>query len=219
MLNYIYVFLEGILSFISPCILPMLPILLGYFTKQGNQEMKVLIKKLLLFILGFTIVFVILGVLVNVLTMVFGAYQIYLKIFFAIFIILLGINYTGIIKIGILNKDFRASKKQKENLSYLESLVFGLGFGAVYSPCTGAYLASALGKASEAKTLIEGIVLLIMFSLGIGIPMLLSGIFISKLQKLFKIIKQNYNIINILSGLLLILSGVYSLIQAIITIY
>ena len=161
-MEYLFTFLEGIASFISPCLLPMIPIYISYFIgeNEDNKNNKAIINSIG-FVLGFTSVFIILSIFAST----FGSFvskQIeYIKIFFGILIILLGLNYIGILKINFLNKTKRL-KFNKENLNFFKSFIFGFLFSISWTPCIGSFLSSALLLVATHQNVFKGIVLILL---------------------------------------------------------
>lgn len=205
-MEYIVTFLEGIASFISPCVLPMLPIYISYFTGQEyDKKYKALINSIG-FVIGFSIVFVLLGVLASSIGSFIVRYQDVIKIVFGIVIIIFGLNMMETIKIPFLNKALKPNIKKKE-FNFISSMLFGILFSIGWTPCVGAFLGSALMMASTEGQIIKGSILLLCYSIGLGIPFILSSILIEKLKKIFSWIKEHYKLINTISGLFLIIIG------------
>ena len=205
-MEYIVTFLEGIASFISPCVLPMLPIYISYFAGQEyNKKHKALINSIG-FVIGFSIVFVLLGVLASSLGSIILKYQNIIKILFGIIIIIFGLNMMETIRIPFLNKSFKPNIKKKE-FNFISSMIFGILFSIGWTPCVGAFLGSALMMASTEGETLKGSILLLYYSIGLGIPFIISSILIEKLKKIFYWIKEHYKLINTISGLFLIIIG------------
>lgn len=207
-MDYIFTFLEGIASFISPCLLPMVPIYISYFVGEDNKKTRKAVINSIGFVLGFTIVFLILSVFASK----FGSLILekikYIKIIFGILIIVLGFNYMGILKFDFLNKT-KGIKFNTNNFNFLKAILFGILFSISWTPCIGTFLSSALMLIATNQNTIKGIILMLIYSLGIGIPFIISVILIEKLKTMFNFIKKNYNIIKIVSGIILILMGIY----------
>lgn len=204
-MNYLLTFIEGIASFISPCVLPMIPIYISYFATK-DKSIKSTVINSISFVLGFTLIFILLGVFVSTLGKILSAYSKYINIFVGILIILLGINYLGIIKIKFLNKS-KGIKSNKKDLSFISSFLLGMIFSISWTPCVGAFLSTALLMASTTGSVIKGVLLLLTYSLGLGIPFIITAVFLEKLKTTFDILKRNYNIINKISGTVLIIIG------------
>lgn len=140
----------------------------------------------------------------------------YLNIAFGILVTLMGLNYLEILKIDVLNKEYKFEVDGKNNtLTRLKALSFGVFFALTWSPCSGAYLAFAMNSALNSSTVLEGGLMLFVYSMGITIPIIIATIFIDKLKNTFKIIKKNYEIINRISGIIMILMGLYMLFSGI----
>ena len=210
-MNYILTFLEGIASFISPCILPMLPIYISYFAGKEKQKGKALINSIG-FVLGFSIIFIIFAILANKIGMVLTNIINNIKILFGILIIILGLNYIEIIKIKFLNKIGGIQIKNKE-FNFIKSVIFGILFSISLTPCIGTFLSSALLLIANETTLIKGIILIMLYCMGLGIPFIVSSVLIEKLKNVFNFIKNNYKIIKIISGIILIIMGIYVIIK------
>ena len=140
----------------------------------------------------------------------------YLNIAFGILVALMGLNYLEILKIDVLNKEYKFEVDGKNNtLTRLKALSFGVFFALTWSPCSGAYLAFAMTSALNSSTVLEGGLMLFVYSMGITIPIIIATIFIDKLKNTFKIIKKNYDIINRISGIIMILMGLYMIFSGI----
>ncbi len=207
-MEYIFTFLEGIASFISPCILPMLPIYISYFVGKEEKKLSKTIANATGFVLGFTIIFIILSILASTIGAAISKYIKYIKIIFGIIIICLGLNYMDILKIKALNKS-KGIKADTKNLNFIKSMIFGILFSISWTPCIGTFLGAALMLIAKEQDILKGIILMIIYSIGLGIPFIISAILIEKLKEMFNFIKKNYNKIKKISGIILILMGVY----------
>ena len=200
-MDYLMTFIEGIASFISPCVLPMLPIYISYFAgKDEDKKNKALINALG-FVLGFSIVFIILSIFASTFGKMITSHLKYIKIVFGLIIILLGLNYIEIIKLKFLNKENRVKSNVKD-------LIFGMAFSISWTPCIGTFLASALLLISSKSETIKGILLITSYSIGLGIPFIISALLIDKMKKVFDTIKKHYDIIRKISGIILIIMGI-----------
>lgn len=203
-MQYVISFFEGILTFISPCLLPMLPVYISYFA-GGQQNSKKTITNALGFILGFTVLFTSMGALAGTLGSFLIKYQTAVNIVSGLIVIFFGLNFMGVIKLNL----FRGSARmQTGNLGFFSALVFGMVFSVGWTPCVGAFLGSALMLASQQGHVLEGTLMLLSYSLGLGIPFLLSAVLIDQLKGAFNFIKRHYNVVNYICGFLLILIGV-----------
>ena len=207
-MEYIFTFLEGIASFISPCLLPMLPIYLSYFMGKEEKNLKKAIKNAIGFVIGFTIVFLILSIFASQLGSFISQSISYIKVLFAILIILLGLNYMDVLKIKFLNKT-KMIKTQTKDLNFFKAILFGILFSFSWTPCIGTFLSSALLLIAKQQDLIKGILLMLVYAIGLGIPFIISVILIEKLKEVFNFIKKHYRIIKIISGIILIIMGIY----------
>lgn len=207
-MSYLITFIEGIVIFISPCMLPMLPIYFSYIIGQEteNKSRKALINSLG-FVLGFTIIFVSLGAMAGTLGSFLIRYRTTVNIISGLFIIFLGLNFMGAIKIPFLNRTMKLQTKRRGN-SFLSSILLGLVFSIGWTPCVGPLLSSALLQASSSGNVWNGVLLLLTFSMGLGIPFVVSSILVDRLKNAFNFIKKHNKVINIVSGIFLVLVGV-----------
>ena len=205
-MQYIILFLEGIITFISPCLLPMLPIYISYFAGGGERSAKKSLIGAIGFVTGFTFVFVMMGALAGTIGGLLRQYQTAVNIVSGLIVIVFGLNFLGVLKLNL----FRGGKRAVEtgNMGFLSAVLFGIVFSIGWTPCVGAFLGSALMLASQQGHVIEGMLMLLAYSLGLGIPFLLSAVLIDYLKATFDFIKRNYETINKMSGGLLILIGI-----------
>lgn len=201
---YLITFLEGFISFISPCMLPMIPIYLTYFAGDVNKKNNTVINSIA-FALGFTTVFCILGVFAGTIGGLLKNYQSLVNIICGIIVIGFGLNYLGVIHIKIGKN---TNQKNKKIVGIFSAFLFGIIFSINLTPCIGTFLGSALMMASVSGTVFKGISLLFVYSLGLGIPIVISAILIKKLNTIFEFIKNHYKIINIICGIFLIIIGI-----------
>lgn len=205
-LTYFIAFLEGIIMFISPCILPMLPLYISYFANGENNKRKTFLNALG-FVLGFTIIFVLLGAFAGGIGGLLQKYETIVNIVTGAIVVVLGLNFTGVINIGFLNGT-KKLQVQIQNIHFATSVLFGMIFAIGYTPCVGAFLGSALMMASQEGTMAAGILMLVIYSAGLGIPFIISALLIDRLKATFQTIKKHYRVINIVSGVFLIVIGV-----------
>ncbi len=205
-MQYAITFLEGLISFISPCFLPMLPLYLVYFAgdAQEGKERRTMLHALL-FVAGFTVVFMLLGLFAGTVGRFLTRYQQALNIVCGLLVILFGLSFMDVIHLKFL-KGVQSFNRAPG--SALSSLLFGMVFSVSLTPCVGAFLGSALALASNRGSAVEGALLLLVYSLGLGVPLLLSAALISKLKTTFDFIKRHYKVINTVAGIFLILTGV-----------
>ena len=206
--------LAGILTFISPCILPLIPVYITLVTGLSVEELdnrKNLLSVLLsavCFVLGFTTVFVFLGLSVTIIGQFFLNNIDILRTVGGIIIIIFGLHLLGIFKIKILYKQFGWMDKIKRTSNYFTIYLIGCAFAFSWTPCVDPILASILIMAATQGTIAKGTFLLLIYSLGLAIPFILTALFVSKFLTLFNSLKKYYKVIEIISGTLLILMGI-----------
>ncbi|MCI9627549.1 MAG: cytochrome c biogenesis protein CcdA [Clostridia bacterium] len=205
-MQYFIAFLEGIITFISPCLLPMLPIYVSYFAGDTERTTAKTIKNALGFEAGFTIVFVAMGALAGTLGGLLKEYQTAVNIVTGLIVIFFGLHFLGVFKVRLFGGVNRSMNKKE--LGFFSSVLFGMVFSIGWTPCVGIFLGSALMLASQQGHALTGVLMLLLYSLGLGIPFLVSAILIDKLKNTFAFIKRNYKVINIVSGSLLVLVGI-----------
>ena len=205
-MQYMISFLEGVVTFISPCLLPMLPIYIGYFAGGGERSTAKTLRCAFGFVLGFTAVFVAMGALAGTLGSFLIRYQTIVNIILGGIVILFGLNYLDVLKLNI----FRGMQGQVKtaDMNFLSALVFGAVFSVGWTPCVGVFLGSALMLASQQGSAAEGTLMLLSYSLGLGVPFLISAVLIDQLKGAFNFIKRNYGVVNKICGGLLIAVGV-----------
>lgn len=204
-MQYFIAFLEGFITFISPCLLPMLPVYVSYFAGGSSHNIKKTLKNALGFVVGFTVIFVILGALAGTLGGLLKRYQLAVNIITGLVVVCFGLNFTGVIKLNIFKGI--SSKQDVSSLGFFSSILFGIVFSIGWTPYVGAFLGSALMMASQYGQLAGGVMMLVCYSIGLAIPFVVSALLIDKLKSAFNFIKQNYKIINMVCGILLMLVG------------
>ena len=204
-MEYLISFLEGVITFISPCLLPMLPIYISYFAGGGVRSTAKTLKCACAFVLGFTIVFMALGALAGTLGSFLSRYQTAVNIVCGLVIILFGLNYLGVLKLNLFKG--MSGKVQTGDMDFGSALLFGLVFSIGWTPCVGTFLGTALMMASQQGSALIGMGMLLSYSLGLGVPFLISAVLIDQLRNAFAWIKRNYEIINKVCGGLLIVVG------------
>lgn len=214
--SYFIAFIEGILTFISPCILPLLPVYFFYMAGvdgddnielQDGKKNSAKILNSVGFVLGFSIIFISLGAAATSIGHILNDNRELLRKISGILMVVFGLNFIGLIKVKFLNMEKRINYKFKR-LKFLSSIVFGMVFGFGWTPCAGAFLGSVLLMAGNSKTVGEGILLLSIYSLGLGIPFIISALLINELKGSFRWLQQKSKIISIISGIILIVAGV-----------
>ena len=206
-MDYIIAFLEGIITFISPCLLPMLPVYISFFAgqKSENKKKTALINSIG-FVSGFTIVFTTLGAFAGTVGSFLNEYRSPVNIVSGLIIILFGLNFMEIIRIPLINKDHHL-KLNTVNTGFFSSALFGVIFSIGWTPCIGTFLGSALMLAASSSESLKGIFMLLCFSAGLGIPFIASALLLEQLKSTFLFIKKHYRLINFISGGLLVVIG------------
>ena len=204
-------FLEGIITFISPCLLPMLPIYLSYFAgNQSREDSRAAtartLRNALGFVLGFTLVFVLMGALAGTLGGLLRRHQTAVNLITGAIVVFFGLNFLGLVKLQL----FRGGSNPLagRELGFLSSLVSGMGFSIGWTPCVGAFLGSALMLASQQGQATTGILMLLCYSAGLGIPFVASALLLDNLKSTFDLIKRHYTLINRICGILLVVMGI-----------
>ena len=204
-MQYLISFLEGVITFISPCLLPMLPIYISYFAGGGERNIKRSLTGSLGFVAGFTIVYVALGALAGTAGSFLLKYRTAVNIVSGLIVICFGLNYLGIFRLNIFKGSSR--RMDMQNMGFLSALMFGVIFSVGWTPCVGAFLGSALILASQQGHVLQGTLMLFTYSMGLGLPFILSALLIDYLKSAFNWIKSHYSVINAVCGGLLILIG------------
>ncbi len=202
-MEYIITFLEGIISFISPCMLPMLPVYISYFAANSTEKRKTL-PRVFSFVVGFTSVFCLLGVFAGTLGSFLMKYQTAVNIICGLIVIIFGLSYLEVIRLPF----FKGASTARKINGVFSAFVFGIVFSVNLTPCIGAFLGSAIAMAQSSGTATKGLLLLLAYSAGLGIPFLLSALLLEKLGSAFSVIKKHYRIINAVCGVFLIVVGI-----------
>ena len=210
-------FSAGLLSFASPCVLPLVPSYITYITGVSFKELTdaetrsklrwATIFHSLFFIMGFSLIFILMGASASYLGQLLTEYQSWIMKAGGVLIILLGIQFTGIINIPFLQMEKRFEMRKKP-LGYLGSFLVGMAFAAGWTPCIGPILSTILIYASTTKSFTTGILLLTYYSIGLGIPFFLSSLAFNSFLSAFDKIKRYMRVITIISGLFLIGIGI-----------
>lgn len=206
-MDYLITFLEGIIAFISPCLLPLLPVYISYFAGQNGEYNKNKAPiNAIGFVAGFTLVFVSLGALAGTAGGFLKEYSTFVNIIAGAVVVLFGLNFMGVIGLPFVNTN-RQFKIKTVQTGFFSSVLFGVVFSVSWTPCVGAFLGSALMFAASEGESLKGIFMLVSFSLGLGIPFIAGALLIDRLKTTFDFIKKNYRVINMISGGLLVVVG------------
>ena len=210
MLELFIAFGAGLISFLSPCVLPLIP---GYISYISGSSLNELMEKktvnvfpIILFAIGFSIVFISFGATASFLGSIILENSYELRIASGIIIIIFSLHILGIINLNFLNYEKRIYTEKKSGI--FSSLLVGMAFGFGWTPCIGPILGSILALASTEQSLNRGILLLVFYSLGLAIPFILSGYLIQKFLVFSKNIKSKMNIIMKTGGALLLMTGI-----------
>lgn len=215
-------FFAGLLSFLSPCILPLFPSYISYITGKTFEDLKasapsfnisrITILHSLFFIIGFSIVFVVLGISLSYLGSFFGIRKLWLQRVGGLLIILFGLNISGLLNIKFFNaeKTFISGRRK---FGYFGSLLIGMTFAFGWTPCVGPILSSILIYASTLKSLPKAGVLLLVYSFGIGVPFFIASLAINQFLFIFNRFKAFMRFVPIVSGIFLILVGTRMLLK------
>ncbi|MBR2463469.1 MAG: cytochrome c biogenesis protein CcdA [Spirochaetaceae bacterium] len=210
-MEFFIAFLEGIITFISPCLLPMLPIYLSYFAGNQSQEdsraaTARTLRNALGFVLGFTLVFVLMGALAGTLGGLLRRHQTIVNLITGAIVVFFGLNFLGVVKLQLFRGGSNALAGRE--LGFFSAVLFGMVFSIGWTPCVGVFLGSALMLASQQGQASTGILMLLCYSAGLGIPFVASALLLDNLKSTFNFIKRHYSLINRICGILLVLIGI-----------
>ena len=210
MIEFLIAFGAGLISFLSPCVLPLIPGYVSFISGQSLQEIlkskKIDILPLILFCFGFSTVFIILGASASFVGQKLLQNSETLRVIAGLIIIIFSLQLIGLINISYLNFEKRMEAKKSQNTLF--PYVIGLAFGFGWTPCIGPILGSILALASIEETLVKAIFLLSLYSLGLALPFILSGYLIQKFLIFSKNFKKNINIVSKIGGIILLITGI-----------
>lgn len=199
--------IEGLITFISPCVLPMIPVYVLYFAgaAEGRQAKRTLARALC-FVLGFTAMFVLLGVFAGTLGALLVRHQRAVNLVCGLVMIVFGLHYAGVLRIGLLDRTLKPDM-QVQPKGYASCALLGAVFAVGWTPCTGPLLGSAMMLAAGKGSVPAGAVLLACYSLGLGLPFVLCALLIDRLKGALAVVKRHYRAVNRVCGVFLILVG------------
>ncbi len=207
-------FTAGLLSFLSPCVLPLIPSYITFITGMGFEDVtrsrRTTVVHALLFILGFTMIFVALGLTATALGAMLLGYRDWITRIGGVLIIIFGLYMLGVLNFGAMARDTRVHLSDKP-LGYLGTVLVGIAFGAGWTPCLGPIIGAILTYASTTGEMARGATLLATYSLGLAVPFLLSAVAIERFLAAFKRFRKHMGVVNRISGVLLIIVGVLML--------
>lgn len=201
---YVITFLEGLISFVSPCMLPLLPVYVTYFAGGADKRQRTFVRALF-FVFGFTAVFLLLGLFSGTVGRFLQEYAVVVNLVTGALVVLFGVHYLGWIRLPFFKENGGTARQVTGVMS---AMLFGMIYSVSLTPCVGAFLGSALALASSSGTAWEGALLLLTYSLGLGVPFVISAVLLDRLQSVFRFIKTHYRVINTVCGWFLIAVGV-----------
>lgn len=208
-MDYLVTFLEGVVTFVSPCLLPMLPIYLAYFAGdavgEGHDSRRTLVGALG-FVAGFALVFCALGAFAGTLGRLLLAHQRVLDVACGAVVIVLGLNYLGVIHLSLLDRVV-GPQGGARRAGVLGSVLFGMVFAVGWTPCVGTFLASALSLAAASGSTLRGVSLLLAYSAGLGLPFVLSAVLVEQLGGALAWVRGHGRQVELVSGAFLVLVG------------
>jgi cytochrome c-type biogenesis protein len=218
----LYAVVMGVISFASPCIMPLIPSYVSYITgisydelvsrESRKKNIQITLLHSLVFVAGFSIIFVLLGATASLAGSILSQYLNVIRVVGGVLIIIMGVFVMDVINIPFLQREAKLHLKTRP-AGYVGTLLVGMVFGAGWTPCTGPFLGSVLALAMTSDTLGSGMVLLMLYSLGLGIPFILSAIAISAFLSSFSRLQKHFKAIKIISGIILIIMGVLLLLD------
>jgi cytochrome c-type biogenesis protein len=210
-LGFMVAFVAGLLSFLSPCVLPLVPSYVGFITGMTLPEVsgrrRAALTHALLFVAGFSVVFVLLGASATALGRALNYYQVWLQRVGGVLIIIFGLLCLGVFKVGVLSQERRLHLERKP-VGYLGSALVGMAFGAGWTPCIGPVLGGILGLAATANDVSRGMQLLAVYSAGLALPFLVAAVAVDSFLEWFQRFRPFLPWVMRLSGVLLIVVGV-----------
>ncbi|MDD4159314.1 MAG: cytochrome c biogenesis protein CcdA [Synergistaceae bacterium] len=200
-------FLEGFLAFISPCMLPMLPVYLMYLAAETEHGKKASIVNTVGFVCGFTLVFMALGATATAIGALMNDHRMLLQRLSGVIILIFGLHFLGIFNIGFLDVEKKIDLGLQKRGGFIGALLFGAAFSLGWSPCLGPFLGSALMLAGSGKTVLQGVFYLFVFSMGLGVPYILAAVFFTNIKGVFQWLRKHGRQIKVISGLVLVFAG------------
>lgn len=211
-ISIVLAFSAGLLSFLSPCVLPLIPAYVSYLTGSAIKDMSTgkaklyTLYKALGFSVGFSIIFIIMGLSITTLGQYFDEYRYYIRIVSGILVIVFGLHISGLIKIRYLYYEKRLAEPGKLG-SGTSSILLGMAFAAGWTPCIGPILGSILFFAESMSTIYKGVLLLMAYSIGLALPFIFTAMIVESFSKYFVKISRYMPLISVISGILVVIVG------------
>ena len=202
-MNVIMTFLEGFASFLSPCTLPLVPVYVAYFAAEDRSRASTFARSLA-FVLAFALVFVTLGAFAGSVGRLLSAHRTEVRVACGGLMVVLGLGYLGLFRLP-----FSGNHRSRPVTGLVSAFLFGLAFALGLTPCVGAFLAAALLQAAAEGTALKGTFLLAAYSVGLGVPFVLSALLIARLKGVFAIVRAHYRVLNVCCGGFLIAAGAW----------
>lgn len=202
-----FLFAEGLLAFVSPCMLPMLPVYLMYLAAETEQGKRASVVNTAGFVAGFTLLFMALGATATAIGSALDAHRLLLQRASGVVILLFGLHFLGVFKIGFLDVEKKLDVSVKRR-GFFGALLFGAAFSLGWTPCLGPFLGSALMLAGARETVGEGVFFLFVFSMGLGVPYILAALFFTRIKGIFQWLKKRAQVIKKVSGAILAAAGI-----------
>ncbi len=203
----------GIVSFVSPCVLPLVPAYLGHLAGtsvlvDGPVQRGMVLTHAAVFVMGFSAVFILLWVAIGLLGLVVQDYMYYVRRVGGLVLVLMGLHMAGVIRLPFLNREMRATGSRVSGMGYRSSFALGCIFAAGWTPCIGPILGAIIGLATFNDTIVEGTYLLVAYSLGLGIPFMVSAWSLNFSRGILRRINRRYNVVEMVGGGFVVLVGV-----------
>ncbi|MCW2309820.1 cytochrome c biogenesis CcdA family protein [Rhodobium gokarnense] len=215
--TYLGAFVGGLIAFVSPCVLPIVPLYLCYVAGVSLDELtseddiavsrRKVMTSVILFVLGFSTIFTLMGATATALGQMVQAYRSWFEIAAGVIIVVMGLHFLGLFRIGFLSREARLNVNTGQ-ATYIGAYLIGLAFGFAWSPCVGPVLATILSLAADRSAVWEGVIMLALFSAGLGIPFILAGFFTDRFLGLMKGLRRYMGAIEKVVGVFLICVGV-----------
>ena len=210
MIELFIAFGAGLISFLSPCVLPLIPGYISFISGASLNELvakkKINLIPLILFTLGFSFVFIMFGAAASYLGQVLLQNSQTLRVIAGLVIIIFSLQLIGIVNISFLNFEKKVYTKRNNNIWF--SFIVGMAFGFGWTPCIGPILGSILALASTEETIFKAIILLSFYSLGLAIPFILSGYLMQRFLMFSKNFRKNINLVSKIGGVILLITGI-----------